>query len=132
MPVTDPIADMLARIRNAQMVRHPTIEMPSSKTKAAIAEILKREGYLEDVEVVSQKPQAQLRMRLRYSDQNEPGIAGLKRVSKPGLRVHVQRKEVPRAFGGVGISIVSTSQGIMTGSDAYRKGIGGELMAYVW
>ena len=132
MPVSDPIGDMLTRIRNAQMVRHPSVEMPSSKITASIAEILKREGYIADTEVVKKKPQDVLRVRLRYSESQEPSIAGLKRVSKPGLRVHVQRKEVPRAFGGVGISIVSTSQGLMTGLDAYRKGIGGELMAYIW
>ena len=132
MPVTDPIADMLTRIRNAQLVRHPQVEMPVSKTKVSIAEILKQEGYIGDYEVASRKPQGMLRLRLTYSERREPSIAGLKRVSRPGLRVHVQRKEVPRAFGGVGISIVSTSQGIMTGLDAYRKGIGGEIMAYVW
>ena len=132
MPVTDPIADMLTRIRNAQMVRHPQLEMPSSKTKVAVAEILKREGYISDCEVVKKSPQDTLRLRLRYSERNAPAIAGLKRVSKPGLRVHVQRKEVPRAFGGVGISIISTSQGIMTGREAYGRGVGGELMAYVW
>lgn len=132
MPVTDPIADMLTRIRNAQMVRHPSIEMPSSKMKVSVAEILKSEGFIEDHEVVTKTPQNVLRIKLRYSDQQEPAIAGLKRVSKPGLRIHVQRKEVPRAFGGVGISIISTSQGVMTGLEAYRKGVGGELMAYVW
>ena len=132
MPVSDPIADMLTRIRNAQLVRHPSIEMPSSKTKVSVAEILKNEGYIEDHEVVAKQPQNVLRIKLRYDEQQEPAIAGLKRVSKPGLRIHVQRKEVPRAFGGVGISILSTSQGIMTGLEAYRKGIGGELMAYVW
>lgn len=132
MPVSDPIADMLTRIRNAQLVRHPSIEMPSSKMKVSVAEILKSEGFIEDHEVVTKTPQNVLRIKLRYSDQQEPAIAGLKRVSKPGLRIHVQRKEVPRAFGGVGISIISTSQGVMTGLEAYRKGVGGELMAYVW
>ena len=132
MPVSDPIADMLTRIRNAQMVRHPSIELPSSKAKVSLADILKSEGFIDDCEVVAKEPQNLLRIKLRYNDQQEPAIAGLKRVSKPGLRIHVQRKEVPRAFGGVGISIVSTSQGIMTGLDAYRKGIGGELMAFVW
>ena len=132
MPVTDPIADMLTRIRNAQLVRHPQVEMPVSKTKVSIAEILKQEGYIGDYEVASRKPQGMLRLRLTYSERREPSIAGLKRVSRPGLRAHVQRKEVPRAFGGVGISIVSTSQGIMTGLEAYRKGVGGELMAFVW
>jgi len=114
------------------MVHHPSIEMPSSKTKVSIADILKREGYIEDLEVVKKTPQDVLRIRLRYNEAQKPAIAGLKRVSKPGLRVHVQRKDVPRAFGGVGMSIVSTSQGIMTGLEAYRKGAGGELMAYVW
>ncbi len=132
MTMTDPIADMLTRIRNAQLVRHPGIDLPSSKVKAAIAEILKQEGFIEDYNVSKQKPQDKLTLRLRYSQTQEPVIAGLKRVSKPGLRVHVQKREVPRAFGGVGISIVSTSQGIMTGREAYRRGIGGELMAYVW
>ncbi|MEX2430523.1 MAG: 30S ribosomal protein S8 [Dehalococcoidia bacterium] len=132
MPVTDPIADMLTRIRNAQMVRHPQIELPSSKTKVSIADLLKQEGFISDYEVVKKKPQDQLRLRLKYTDGREPRIAGLKRMSKPGLRIHVQRHDVPRAFGGVGLSIVSTSQGIMTGAQAYRKGIGGELMAYVW
>ena len=132
MPVTDPVADMLTRIRNAQMVRHPEVALPSSKSKGAIAEILKQEGYIGDYEVVKRHPQNLLRLRLRYSERREPAIAGLKRVSRPGLRVHVQNKEVPRAFGGVGISIISTSQGIMTGREAYRRGIGGELMAYVW
>ena len=132
MTMTDPIADMLTRIRNAQLVRHPGIDLPSSKVKAAIAEILKQEGFIEDYNVTKQKPQDKLTLQLRYSQMQEPVIAGLKRVSKPGLRVHVQKREVPRAFGGVGISIVSTSQGIMTGREAYRRGIGGELMAYVW
>ena len=114
------------------MVRHPLVEMPSSKMKVALADILKEQGYIGDFDIQKKKPQDVLRVRLRYSEQLKPAIAGLKRVSRPGLRVHVQRNEVPRAFGGVGISIISTSQGVMTGVDAYRKGIGGELMAYVW
>ena len=132
MPVTDPIGDMLTRIRNAQLVRHPQVELPSSKVTVAVAEILKREGYLADADVMKKKPQDVLRLKLRYDGRQQPAIRGLKRVSKPGLRVHVQRNDVPRAFGGVGISIVSTSQGMMTGHEAYRKGIGGELMAFVW
>ena len=131
MPVTDPIADMLTRIRNAQMVRHPSVELPSSKLLVAVAELLKEEGYLLDMEVVSRKPQDLLRLRLRYEGK-EPAIVGLKRVSKPGLRVHVQRQEIPRTYGGIGLSILSTSQGVMTGQDAWRKGLGGELMAFVW
>lgn len=130
--MTDPIADMLTRIRNALLVRHPDVDVPSSKVKVSIAEILKHEGYISDFSISKQKVRSSLRLQLHYKASQEPGITGLKRVSKPGLRIHVQKKDVPRAFGGVGISIVSTSQGIMTGRDAYRRGIGGELMAYVW
>ena len=132
MPVSDPIADMLTRIRNSLLVRHPTVEMPSSKSKVAMVEILKREGYIQAFEVVPMRPQPVLRITLQYTDQREPAITGLKRVSKPGLRIHVQRREVPRAYGGVGLSILSTDQGIMTGQEAWRKGLGGELLCYVW
>ncbi len=132
MTMTDPIADMLTRIRNGLLVRHPDVDVPSSRVKASIAEILKREGYIADYSVTQRAPQSSLRLQLRYNANQEPAIAGLKRVSKPGLRIHVQKKEAPRAFGGIGISIVSTSQGIMTGREAFRRGIGGELMAYVW
>ena len=131
MPVTDPIADMLTRIRNAQMVSHPAVEMPSSRSKAAVAGILKREGYIENYEVSSQKPQDRLKVSLKYNGV-KPAITGLRRMSKPGLRVSVQRKEAPRAFNGLGISIVSTSKGVMTGREAWRQGLGGELWAYVW
>ncbi len=132
MPVTDPIADLLARIRNAQLVRHPTMDVPSSKAKVAIVDILKREGFVEDYEVTKKHPQDLLRLKLRYREDKKPAIAGLKRVSKPGLRVHVQRQEVPRFYGGVGISIISTSHGVMSGLEAWRQGLGGELMCYVW
>ena len=132
MPVSDPVGDLLTRIRNAQMVRHPSLELPSSKTKVAIADILKREGYLLDYEVVKHATQDLLRLRLRYTEARKPVIAGLKRVSKPGLRINVQRNEVPRFYGGVGMSIMSTSQGMMTGKEAWTKGLGGELVCYVW
>ena len=132
MPVSDPIGDMLTRIRNAQMLRHQTVEMPSSKAKVAVARLLKQQGYLQDCEVVQHQPQDVLRLRLSYTSDRKPAIAGLRRVSKPGLRVHVQRREVPRFYGGIGISIVSTSQGVMTGQEAWRKGLGGELVCYVW
>ena len=132
MPVSDPVGDLLARIRNAQLVRHPSVELPSSKTKVAIADILKRSGYLQDYEVVKQANQDVLRLRLGYTEARKPAIAGLKRVSKPGLRINVQRKEVPRFYGGVGMSIMSTSQGMMTGKEAWSKGLGGELVCYVW
>ena len=132
MPVSDPIADMLARIRNALLARHATLEMPSSRAKVAVARLLKGEGFIQDIDVVKKQPQDVLRVMLRYTDQHEPSITGLKRVSRPGLRVHVQRKEVPRFYGGLGISILSTSQGIMTGKEAWKRGIGGELMCFVW
>ncbi len=132
MPVSDPIADMLARIRNALLARHATLEMPSSRTKVAVARLLKEEGFIQDIDVAKKQPQDVLRLWLRYTDQQEPGITGMKRVSRPGLRIHVQRREVPRFYGGLGISVLSTSQGIMTGKEALRRGIGGELMCYVW
>ena len=123
---------MLARIRNALLARHATLEMPSSRAKVAVARLLKEEGFIQDVDVAKKQPQDVLRVWLRYTDQQEPGITGLKRVSRPGLRVHVQRREVPRFYGGLGISILSTSQGVMTGKEAWKRGIGGELMCFVW
>ena len=131
MPVTDPIADMLTRIRNAQLVHHDSITLPSSRAKVSIAEILKQEGYIDEFEVGDEKPQNTLRLQLKY-EHDKPAILGLKRVSKPGLRVQVQRAEIPRAYGGLGISIISTSRGVMTGKQAWQKGLGGELWAYVW
>jgi small subunit ribosomal protein S8 len=123
---------MLTRIRNAQQMQHPSLGMPFSKLKMAVAEILKAEGFLEDIAVAQKSPQNVLRLQLRYDKQQKPAISGLKRMSKPGLRMHVNRAEVPRYFGGLGISIISTSRGVMTGQEAWRKGIGGELMCYVW
>jgi len=130
--VTDPIADMLTRVRNAIMVRHDSVLVPSSKMKLAISRILKDEGFISDYEVVRGKPQRMIRIRLKYRDRNEPVLTGLERVSKPGLRVYVQKKEIPRVYGGLGIAIVSTPKGIMTGQQAWRQGIGGELLCYVW
>ena len=132
MTVTDPIADMLTRIRNAVMVRHDSVLIPSSRIKLAITKILKDEGFISDYEVVRGRPQRMIRVRLRYHDRNEPVLSGLERVSKPGLRVYVERKEIPRVYGGLGIAIVSTPKGVMTGQQAWRQGIGGELLCYVW
>ncbi len=132
MTMSDPIADMLTRIRNAIMVGRDSVVAPSSKAKVAIANLLKEEGFVSEYEVVRGEPQAQLRIRLRYFDKKEPAIKGLKRVSKPGLRVYVGKKEVPRFYGGRGLSILSTSQGVMSGQEAWRRGIGGELLCYVW
>ena len=132
MTHSDPIADMLTRIRNALMVGRESVTAPSSKMKVSIAKILKEEGFISDYELVQSSPQDQLRVQLRYHDKNEPVINGLKRISKPGLRIYVEKREIPRFYGGRGLSIISTSQGLMTGQEAWRRGIGGELLCYVW
>ncbi|MBF8267607.1 MAG: rpsH [Dehalococcoidia bacterium] len=132
MTTSDPIADMLTRIRNAVAVRHDTVLMPGSNAKVALARIMKEEGFIEDFEILRSGPRRSLRIRLKYWGRKEPAIVGLKRVSKPGLRVYVGKKEIPRLYGGLGVAVVSTSQGVMTGSDAWRHGIGGELLCYVW
>jgi len=132
MTVSDPIADMLTRIRNAVMVRHDSVLMPASKMKLAIAKILKEEGFITDYEVVKGKPHRSLKIHLRYMEENRPVITGLKRVSKPGLRVYVQKKEIPRVYGGMGIAIISTSTGLRTGHQAWRQSSGGEILCYVW
>ena len=130
--VTDPIADLLTRLRNANMVRKASVELPTSKLKVAVVRILKDEGFVRDFEVVKGEPQPMLRIHLLYRDRKEPALSGLKRVSKPGLRVYVGRQDVPRVMGGLGLSIVSTPQGVMTGHEAYRRGIGGELLCQIW
>jgi small subunit ribosomal protein S8 len=130
--MTDPIADMLTRVRNAIMVRHDSVLVPASKIKLSIAKILKEEGFITDYEVVKGKPHRVIKVQLRYFDDKKPAIAGLKRISKPGLRVYVQKKEIPRVYGGLGIAILSTSSGLRTGQQAWRQGSGGELLCYVW
>lgn len=132
MTTSDPIADMLTRIRNAIMARHDSVLMPASRTKLAIARILKKEGFIADYEILKGKPQRAIKIHLKYDDKNEPILSGLERVSKPGLRIYVGRDEIPRIQGGLGIVIISTSQGVMTGQQAWRKGIGGELLCQLW
>lgn len=132
MSVTDPIADMLTRIRNALAVEHETVLVPASKTKKSLAQILKEEGFIRNFEVLSSGPQDTIRIHLRYDEDKEPMIKGLKRISKPGLRVYVGKGEIPRVYGGLGITILSTSKGVMTGSKAWHKKTGGELLCYVW
>jgi small subunit ribosomal protein S8 len=132
MTATDPIADMLTRIRNAGMVKHDSVLVPASKMKLAIAKILKEEGFIIDFEVVKGKPHREIKVLLKYMPDNRPAISGLKRISKPGLRVYVQKKEIPRVYGGMGIAIMSTSTGLRTGQQAWRQGSGGELLCYVW
>ncbi len=129
---TDPIADMLTRIRNALVARHDFTDVPASRLKIALAETLKKEGYIADFEVNSEGIRRTIRIHLAYADGREPVIVGLQRVSKPGLRVYAARREIPRVYGGLGIAILSTPQGVMTGKEARRRGVGGEVMCYVW
>jgi small subunit ribosomal protein S8 len=138
MNMTDPIADMLTRIRNGATAKHDTVQMPASKVKVAIAQVLKEEQFIRDFEL-AEEPSKQgraahkiLKVHLSYSGKREAVLNGLTRVSKPGLRVYVQKREIPRVYGGLGIAIISTPQGIMTGQQAWRKKLGGELLAYVW
>jgi small subunit ribosomal protein S8 len=130
--VTDPIADMLTRIRNATMARHDFVLVPSSKIKLAVAKILRDEGFIKEYEVVKGKQQRVIKIYLKYTDKKEPVIEGLQRVSKPGLRIYVSKSEIPRVYGGLGIAIISTSQGLRTGQQAWRQKSGGELLCYVW
>ncbi|MGM9966241.1 MULTISPECIES: 30S ribosomal protein S8 [unclassified Rummeliibacillus] len=132
MTMTDPIADMLTRIRNANMVRHEKLELPASNIKKEIAEILKREGFIRDVEYVEDDKQGIIRIFLKYGQNNERVITGLKRISKPGLRVYAKTDEVPKVLNGLGIALVSTSQGLLTDKEARAKKVGGEVLAYVW
>jgi small subunit ribosomal protein S8 len=130
--MTDPIADMLTRLRNAVMAKHEQANIPASKMKIAIAEVLRREGFIRGFELVEEGPRKLMRVQLNYTGKKEPVLNGLQRVSKPGLRVYVQKREIPRVYGGLGIAILSTPQGIMTGQDAWRRSIGGEVICYVW
>ena len=132
MTISDPIADMLTRIRNAIMARHDFVLVPASRMKLSLARILKAEGFISDYEVRKDRSYRAIKIYLRYGDKNQSGISGLERMSKPGLRVYVQRKEIPRVYGGLGIAVVSTSKGVMTGQQAWRQGLGGELLCYVW
>lgn len=131
MNMTDPIADMLTRLRNASLARHQRVSIPASNIKVAIARILKEEGYIKDYELVKDTPQGTLRVTLRYVDK-KPVLNYLKRVSKPGLRVYTNRDSIPRVRGGMGTTIVSTPKGVMTGRKAYQQGVGGEVICYVW
>ncbi|AMY06526.1 MULTISPECIES: 30S ribosomal protein S8 [Staphylococcus] len=132
MTMSDPIADMLTRVRNANMVRHEKIELPASNIKKQIAEILKSEGFIKNVEFVEDDKQGVLRLFLKYGQNNERVITGLKRISKPGLRVYAKADEVPKVLNGLGIALVSTSEGIVTDREARKRNVGGEVLAYVW
>jgi small subunit ribosomal protein S8 len=128
--LTDPIADMLTRIRNANAARHASVEMPASKLKLELAKLLHAEGFIRGFQLVGKG--RTLRVRLKYNAQREPVIRGLKRVSKPSQRIYRRKENMPRVLGGLGIAIVSTSHGLMTGHEAGRRGVGGEILGYVW
>ena len=134
MTMTDPIADMLTRVRNANTAMHDEVKMPSSKKKEALAAILKKEGYIEDYEVTANgdRPGSTLTVTLKYSPERARTISGLRRVSKPGLRVYKPANEVPRVLGGLGVAVVSTSQGLMTDREARKRNVGGEVLCFVW
>src|SRR5690625_2391424 len=132
MVMTDPVADMLTRIRNANVVRHERLELPSSKLKTEIADILKREGYVRDYEVIEDNKQGVLRIFLKYGSSEERVITGLKRISKPGRRVYAKANEVPRVLNGLGTAVVSTSNGVLSDKEARQQAVGGEVLAYIW
>jgi small subunit ribosomal protein S8 len=131
MTMTDPIADMLTRIRNGAQARHPVVEMPSSTLKVALAEVLRDEGYIKSFAVQGDPPKKRLRLE-RYTGKQEPVITGLRRISKPGLRVYNGASEIPRVYGGLGIAVLSTSKGVMSGGKARKMRLGGEVLCHVW
>jgi small subunit ribosomal protein S8 len=132
MVMTDPIADMLTRIRNANQMKHETVDIPASKLKSEILSVLKAEGYINDYKLVADGVQGTIRVTLKYLQNKERAVRGLKKISKPGLRVYAKADELPRVLNGLGIAVVSTSQGIMTDREARKKQVGGEIIAYVW
>ena len=132
MTMTDPIADMLTRIRNANTVGHETVEIPASNMKKAIAEILKNEGFIADYEVIEDNKQGMIKVTMKYGANKERVISGIKKISKPGLKKYAKSGEVPRVLGGLGIAIISTNQGVVTDKKARELQVGGEVLAYVW
>ena len=132
MNTTDPIADMLTRIRNANSAKHKTVDVPNSKMKTAIAEILFKEGYIKSFELISNENQGIIRITLKYDEKGTRVIDGIKRISKPGLRVYAGKEELPRVLNGLGIAIISTSKGLKTDKEAREAGMGGEVLAYIW
>ena len=133
MMTSDPIADMLTRIRNANTAKHDTVDVPSSKMKISIAEILKKEGYIKDFEMIDVDGVKMIHITLKYgANKNEKIITGIKRISKPGLRVYAGKDELPKVLGGLGIAIISTNKGVMTDKEARKENVGGEVLAFVW
>lgn len=132
MTMTDPIADMLTRIRNANTVGHSTVDIPASKMKKSIAGILKDEGYIKGFDVIDDKKQGIIRIQMKYSTDKERVISGIKKISKPGLKVYAKRGEVPKVLGGLGVAIISTSNGVISDKQARNLGVGGEVICYIW
>lgn len=132
MTMTDPIADMLTRIRNANTAGHATVEIPASKTKKSISQILKDEGYITDFEVIEDGKQGIIKVTMKYGAHNEKVITGIKKISKPGLKVYAKANDVPRVLGGLGIAILSSSKGVISDKEARNIGVGGEVLCYVW
>lgn len=132
MSMSDPIADFLTRIRNAGLVYHDKVEVPASRIKKELAELLKAEGYIKDVEYIADDKQGMIRMYLKYGPNRERVITGLKRISRPGLRVYAKKDEMPKVLGGLGIAVISTSKGIMSDKKARKEGLGGEVISYIW
>lgn len=132
MVMTDPVADMLTRIRNSNNAKHDTVDIPASNVKKAISEILLQEGFIKGYDVIDDGKQGIIRVQIKYANNNEKVITGLKRISKPGLRVYAKKDEIPRVLGGLGIAVISTSKGIVTDKVARKEGVGGEVLCYVW
>lgn len=132
MAMTDPIADMLTRIRNAQVARHDTVDIPGSTMKKNIARILLEEGYIKNYEILSEGPRQTIRVWLKYGPNHQKVMTGIKRISRPGLRVYAQKEEIPKVLSGLGIAILSTSKGVMSDKKARKEGVGGEVLAFVW
>lgn len=132
MQITDPIADMLTRIRNANNSKHATVDIPASNIKKAIANILLNEGYIKGVEYIDDNVQGVIRISLKYGENKQKVLSGLKRVSKPGLRIYAAKDDIPRVLKGLGIAIISTSKGVMTDKEARRQNVGGEVLAFIW
>jgi small subunit ribosomal protein S8 len=130
--ISDPISDMLTRVRNALMARHPKVDVPASKLKMELARILKEEGYILNFKLVEEGPQKTIRLYLKYTATNEPVISKIERISKPGCRIYAGSKEIPKVLGGLGVNVLTTSRGVMTGSDARKAGVGGEVLCRIW
>ena len=132
MTMTDPLADMFTRVRNAAMARHETVRIPNSKVKHAVAQVLHDEGFIKKMAEIDEGPRRYLELEITYGNDRQAVLSGIRRVSRPGLRVYVNKQEIPRVFGGLGIAVMSTSEGVMSGREAWRRKIGGEVLCYVW